>query len=100
MGQRTKLFATFAESVADVPDGSVVAFGGFAGPGTPYNLTRALLEQGARDLTCIANSRKADQIGHVELSLLGLIEFPAVEQELFASQGEGIGPAFDAFQVE
>jgi 3-oxoacid CoA-transferase A subunit len=56
MARRGKIFGTFAEAVADVPDGAVVAFGGFAGPGTPYNLTKALLEQGARDLTCVANT--------------------------------------------
>ncbi len=56
MARRGKIFGTFAEAVADVPEGAVVAFGGFAGPGTPYNLTKALLEQGARDLTCVANT--------------------------------------------
>jgi 3-oxoadipate CoA-transferase alpha subunit len=56
MGHARKIAGSFAAAVADIPDGSVVAFGGFAGPGTPYNLTRALLEQGAKRLTCIANT--------------------------------------------
>src|SRR5689334_22902175 len=56
MGQRGKEIASFAEAVADIPDGAVVGFGGFAGPGTPYNLTKALLEQGAKGLTCVANT--------------------------------------------
>ena len=56
MAQRSKLVGSFAAAVADIPDGSSIAFGGFAGPGTPYNLTRALLEQGAKRLTCIANT--------------------------------------------
>ena len=56
MARRSKIFQTFTEAVADVADGAVVAFGGFAGPGTPYNLTKALLEQGAKDLTCVANT--------------------------------------------
>jgi 3-oxoacid CoA-transferase A subunit len=56
MGQKSKVVASFAEAVADIPDGSVIAFGGFAAPGTPYSLIMALLAQGARDLTCIANT--------------------------------------------
>ena len=56
MAQRSKLVGSFAAAVADIPDGAVVAFGGFAGPGTPYNLTKALLDQGARRLTCIGNT--------------------------------------------
>jgi 3-oxoadipate CoA-transferase alpha subunit len=56
MGHARKIAGSFAAAVADIPDGSVVAFGGFAGPGTPYNLTRALLQQGAKRLTCIANT--------------------------------------------
>lgn len=56
MARRSKVLGSFAEAVADVADGSVVGFGGFAGPGTPYNLTRALLEQGAKRLTCVANT--------------------------------------------
>jgi 3-oxoadipate CoA-transferase alpha subunit len=56
MARRSKVFGSFAEAVADIADGSVVGIGGFAGPGTPYNLTRALLEQGAKRLTCVANT--------------------------------------------
>lgn len=51
-----KEYPTFREAVRDIPDGASVAFGGFAMPGTPFNLIRALAEHGAKDLTCIANT--------------------------------------------
>ena len=51
-----KVYPGFAEAVADIPDGATVAFGGFAMPGTPFNLIKALAEQGARELTLIANT--------------------------------------------
>lgn len=56
MTQRSKQAGSFREAVQDIPDGSVIAFGGFAMPGTPFNLIRALLEQGAKDLTLVANT--------------------------------------------
>ncbi|MBY0331072.1 MAG: CoA transferase subunit A [Acetobacteraceae bacterium] len=56
MARKSRVLGSFAEAVSDIADGSVVGFGGFAGPGTPYNLTRALLEQGAKRLTCVANT--------------------------------------------
>lgn len=52
-----KIFANVAEAVKDIPDGSVIMLGNFAGPGgTPYHLINALKEQGAKGLTIIANT--------------------------------------------
>ncbi len=56
MTQKTKLRGSFAEAVADIPDGSCIAFGGFAMPGTPFNLIKALMQQGAKRLTLVANT--------------------------------------------
>lgn len=56
MSQRSKQVAGFAEAVQDIPDGSTIGFGGFAMPGVPFNLIRALLAQGARHLTLVANT--------------------------------------------
>jgi 3-oxoadipate CoA-transferase alpha subunit len=52
-----KVIPSFDEAVKDVFDGAVVLMGGF-GPanGTPSNLLRALLKQGAKNLTLVANT--------------------------------------------
>jgi 3-oxoacid CoA-transferase A subunit len=52
---RNKVLDSFAEAVADIPDGASILLGGF-GPGTPHNLVKALHAQGARDLHLIANA--------------------------------------------
>ena len=53
---QSKVLETFAEAVADIPDGASILIAGFAEPGTPHNLLRALYFQGASGLTLIANS--------------------------------------------
>lgn len=52
-----KVVGSFDEAVADVFDGAVILMGGF-GPanGTPSNLLRALVKQGAKNLTLAANT--------------------------------------------
>ncbi|WP_428534145.1 CoA transferase subunit A [Rhodopila sp.] len=56
MTQKTKLRASFAEAVSDIADGSTIGFGGFAMPGTPFNLIKALMAHGAKRLTLVANT--------------------------------------------
>ena len=52
-----KIFETFDEAVADIPDNATIMIGNFAGPGgTPYYLIQALRRQGAKNLTIIANT--------------------------------------------
>ena len=52
-----KVVPTFADAVADIPNGAWLMIDGFAGPGgTPQNLIRALRDQGASDLTIISNT--------------------------------------------
>jgi 3-oxoacid CoA-transferase A subunit len=51
-----KIFASCAEAVRDIPDGAVIAFGGFAGMGAAPNLLQALAAQGAKNLTCVLNT--------------------------------------------
>ena len=56
MAAKSKTLGSFREAVAGIPDGSTIAFGGFAMPGTPFNLIKALLEQGAKRLTLVGNT--------------------------------------------
>ncbi|MDD5702394.1 MAG: CoA transferase subunit A [Dehalococcoidales bacterium] len=52
-----KVYSSFKEAVADIRDGSVIFIGNFAGPGgTPFFLIKALRDQGAKDLTIVANT--------------------------------------------
>src|SRR5262249_3558978 len=55
---RNKVFPSFADAVRDIPDGSVIGFGGFAVVGMPINLYQALTEQGAKALTCVSNGMR------------------------------------------
>lgn len=50
-----RVIDTMEEAVAGIPDGSTILIAGF-GPGTPWNLLRALYHQGARELTLVCNS--------------------------------------------
>lgn len=52
-----KIIGSFKDAVADICDGSVIFIGNFAGPGgTPFYLIQALREQGAKNLTIVANT--------------------------------------------
>lgn len=53
---RNKIVNSFAEAVADIPDGASIMIGGFGGAGgQPTRLMLALRDQGAKDLTIIGN---------------------------------------------
>lgn len=51
-----KLYTTPAEALKDVRDGATVMIGGFGTAGLPNELTDALIEQGARELTIVNNN--------------------------------------------
>jgi 3-oxoacid CoA-transferase subunit A len=55
-----KVVGSAAEAVADVPDGAVLAVGGFGLCGIPYALIDALLERGTTELTTISNNCGVD----------------------------------------
>jgi 3-oxoacid CoA-transferase subunit A len=52
-----KVFSSFEEAVADIPDGASIMVGGFGGKGsTPQNLILALSKRNVNNLTIIGNS--------------------------------------------
>src|SRR5258707_1447127 len=55
---KSKVYQSFSEAVHDIPDGSVIGFGGFAVVGMPINLYEALAKQGAKGLTCVSNGTR------------------------------------------
>jgi 3-oxoacid CoA-transferase subunit A len=58
-----KVVASAARAVADIPDGASLAVGGFGLSGIPWILIKALLEQGATDLTVVSNNCGVDGAG-------------------------------------
>lgn len=51
------------EAVRDIPNGAVLAIGGFGLCGIPENCIAALVEKGVKDLTCISNNAGVDDFG-------------------------------------
>jgi 3-oxoacid CoA-transferase subunit A len=58
-----KVVASAAEAVADIPDGSTLAVGGFGLCGIPSVLIEALLEAGTTDLEAVSNNCGVDDWG-------------------------------------
>jgi 3-oxoacid CoA-transferase subunit A len=58
-----KLAGSASEAVADIPDGSSLAVGGFGLAGIPWFLIEALLDQGASNLTVVSNNCGVDGAG-------------------------------------
>ena len=56
---KNKIYNSFDEAVAGLPDGSTVMFPGFGGVGLPRNLIAALHRQGAKNLTGVSNNAGA-----------------------------------------
>jgi len=52
---QSKLYDSMDAAVTDIQDGASIMFGGFGGPGSPYNLITALHRQGAKNLIGISN---------------------------------------------
>jgi len=76
---KSKIFETFAQAVADIPDGATIMIGGFGhAVDKPQNLISALRDRGVRNLTIIANS--AGAAGRLGIGSLG--GKPFVDEEI------------------
>jgi 3-oxoadipate CoA-transferase alpha subunit len=62
-----KIVQTMAEAMAGIPDGAVVLVGGFGSIGQPNALIEGLIEQGAKDLTVVANNSGVGYLGLAKL---------------------------------
>jgi 3-oxoadipate CoA-transferase, alpha subunit len=62
-----KIVKTLAEAMAGIGDGSVILLGGFGSIGLPYALVDGLIEQGAKDLTVVANNAGVGRTGLAKL---------------------------------
>ena len=62
-----KIVQSMADAMAGIRDGAVVLLGGFGSIGQPNALIAGLIEQGAKDLTVVANNAG---VGHVGLAAL------------------------------
>ena len=86
---------SLGEAVAGIRDGAVVLCGGFGGAGLPDALCEAVIEQGARDLTIVANNAGTGRTGLAALLAAGRVKriicsFPrssgsVVFEELYAA---------------
>lgn len=59
----SKIWASAAEAIQDIPDGATLAVGGFGQCGLPENLIQAIEEKGTKDLTCISNNAGISTFG-------------------------------------
>lgn len=82
---KNKVFASFDDAVADIPDGAAVMIGGFGhASDKPQNLIKALRNQGAKNLTLIANS--SGGAGRLGIGSLG--GKPFVDEEILLESSQ------------
>ena len=68
-----KLVQNVMTALAGVTDGATVMVGGFGAVGQPNSLIEALLDQGARELTVIANNSGTGRVGLARLMEAGRV---------------------------
>jgi 3-oxoadipate CoA-transferase alpha subunit len=68
-----KRVGSLAEAMAGIADGATVLLGGFGNVGQPDTLIDGLIEQGARDLTVVANNAGTGRTGLARLMELGRV---------------------------
>jgi 3-oxoadipate CoA-transferase alpha subunit len=85
-----KIKASAAEALADVKDGATVMIGGFGTAGMPFVLIDALIAQGAKDLTIVANNA-----GNGDTGLAALLEAGRVRKILCSFPRQSDSWVFD-----
>jgi 3-oxoadipate CoA-transferase, alpha subunit len=70
---KTSILETADEAVAGIEDGSTVLVGGFGLAGMPFDLIDALIRQGAKDLTIVANNAGNGEVGLAALLQAGRV---------------------------
>ena len=68
-----QLFDSTDEAVAGIEDGSTVLVGGFGLAGMPFDLIDALIRQGAKELTIVANNAGNGEVGLAALLKAGRV---------------------------
>jgi 3-oxoadipate CoA-transferase alpha subunit len=68
-----KTVQSMAEALSGIPDGATVLIGGFGAVGQPNALLEGLIEQGAKDLVCVANNAGTGHAGLARLMELGRV---------------------------
>jgi len=68
-----KRVQSMAEALAGIQDGATVLIGGFGSVGQPNALLDGLIEQGAKDLVCVANNAGTGHVGLARLMELGRV---------------------------
>jgi len=58
-----KLINSINDAVSEVVDGATIMIGGFGEAGSPVELIHALIDNGSKDLTIIANNAGNGKIG-------------------------------------
>jgi 3-oxoadipate CoA-transferase, alpha subunit len=68
-----KIVQSMAEAMAGIRDGALILIGGFGSIGQPNALIEGLIEQGARDLTVVANNAGVGHTGLARLMEVGRV---------------------------
>ena len=90
-----KTVRSMAEAMSGIKDGSIVLLGGFAGVGHAPHLMDGLIEQGAKDLTIVANT-----VGGGELGVSKLIGLGRVRKLIVSWARSRLGGHFEALYKE
>ena len=90
-----KTINSVAEAVSEIGDGAVVFISGFGESGNPTELTHALIDQGARDLTLVNNNA-----GNGHVGLAALLETGQVRKIICSFPRSSHSEVFDAMYIE